>query len=193
MSRKGLVGSIIGSIVCSVLIMSGLLYFIGPTLLPGLTDQDILLQYQYEEWNSQAYIFDTDLTYQKMEDTEINITISQNSRLFAQFSAIALLSLSPTFTVRSSYNISLVVAGVTNRTYMVLYFDTEPSGGFYRELTYNMHINLLTEPLPVGTYNIAIYWKSTLDATGTNSLSVAHNPPVFNYTRTMLIQELKSL
>jgi len=113
--------------------------------------------------------------------------------LFVEFSAIALLSLDNTFTIRSSYNVSLVVTGVTNRTIIVLYYDSEPSGGYFRQLTYNLHINLLTQPLPTGTYSIEIYWKSTWDATGSaNSLSVAH-APTYNYTRTLFVQELKPI
>jgi hypothetical protein len=97
--------------------------------------------------------------------------------LFVEFSAIALLTLDSTFTVRSSYTVSLVVNGVTNRTFMVLYYDAEPSGGYVRQLTYNLYINLLTQPLPSGTYTIEVFWKSTWDATGiANSLSVAHAP-----------------
>ncbi|MHA2037498.1 MAG: hypothetical protein ACW98X_13770 [Promethearchaeota archaeon] len=190
MSGKGVLGSIIGSVVCSVLIMSTLVYFMAPVLFPVPPDRDVVVQYKYGEWNTPSYIFDNDLTFQKMNDTEISITIDLDSRLYVEFSAIALLALGTTFTVRSSYNISLVVAGVTNRTIMVLYFDDEPAGGFFRELTYNLNINLLTDPLPAGTYTIEVYWKSTFDATGaSNSLSVAH-APTYNYTRTLFAQEL---
>jgi hypothetical protein len=162
----------------------------APVLFPVPPDRDVVVQYKYGEWNTPSYIFDNDLTFQKMNDTEISITIDLDSRLYVEFSAIALLALGTTFTVRSSYNISLVVAGVTNRTIMVLYFDDEPAGGFFRELTYNLNINLLTDPLPAGTYTIEVYWKSTFDATGaSNSLSVAH-APTYNYTRTLFAQEL---
>ena len=41
-----------------------------------------------------------------------------------------------------------------------------------------------------GTYTIEVFWKSTFDTTGTNSLSVAH-APTYNYTRTLFVQELK--
>ena len=192
MSGKGVVGSILGSVILSIVIMSGLLYFMAPIFLPISSEQDLVLQYKYDEWNSAAYIFDDDLSYQKMEDTEITIDINQDSRLFVEFSAIALLALDNSFSVRTSYDVSLVVTGVTNRTFMVLYFDNEPSGGNFRELTYNMHINLLTQSLPIGTYTIEVYWRSTWDATGTNPLSVAH-APTYNYTRTLFVQELKTI
>jgi hypothetical protein len=192
MSGKGIVGSIIGSVILSVVIMSSLLYFMAPVFLPVSPEQDIVLQYKYDEWNTPSYIFDNELTYQKMNDTEITITVNHDSRLFVEFSVIALLALDNTFTIRASYNVSLVVSGVTNRTIVVLYFDDEPSGGYFRELTYNLHINLLTQPLPAGTYTIEVYWKSTFDAAGPfNSLSVSH-VPTYNNTRTLFIQELKT-
>ena len=200
MSGKSVVGSIIGSTIISVLIIGALLFFIGPMLLPGLTEQDdelaerdLVLQYKYDEWNTEAYIWDhDDSSYMKMEDTEINITIEQDSRIYATFSAMALLSLDDSFTVRNSYNISLVVEDVVNRTIMVIYFDGAPATSYYRETSVNLFINLVTDSLPAGTYTVAIYWKSTYNAIGTNSLSVAHAPK-YNYTRTMFIQELKSI
>ena len=192
MSGKGVVGSIIGSVILSVIITSALIYFMAPVFLPVPPEQNIVLQYQYDEWNTPSYIFDNEVSYKKMNDTEITITINQDSRLYVEFSAIALVALSNTFTVKASYNVSLVVTGVTNRTFMVLYFDSEPSGGYFRELTYNLHVNLLTQPLPIGTYTIEVYWKSTWDAPGANSLSVAH-APTYNYTRTLFVQELKQI
>lgn len=200
MSGKSVVGSIIGSTIISVLIIGALLFFIGPMLLPGLTEQDdelaerdLVLQYKYDEWNTAAYIWDhDDSSYMKMEDTEINITIEQDSRIYATFSAMALLSLDDSFAGRSSYNISLVVEDVVNRTIMVIFFDSAPATSYYRETSVNLFINLVTDSLPAGTYTVAIYWKSTYNAIGTNSLSVAHAPK-YNYTRTMFIQELKSI
>ena len=214
MSGKSVFGSIIGSTIISVLIMGVLLFFIGPMLLPGLTEQDadlqnkyedlqimydelaekdLVLQYKYDEWNTAAYIWDhDDSSYMKMEDTEINITIEPDSRIYATFSAMALLSLDDSFAVRSSYNISLVVEDVVNRTIMVIFYDGAPATSYYRETSVNIYINLVTEILPAGTYTVAIYWKSTFNAIGTNSLSVAHAPK-YNYTRTMFIQEFKSI
>ncbi|MFW9895509.1 MAG: hypothetical protein ACFFD7_06875 [Candidatus Thorarchaeota archaeon] len=191
MSGKGVLGSIIGSVVCSVLIMSALVYFMAPIFFPIPPDRDVVIQYKYGEWNTPSYIYDNELTYKKMNDTEISITIEQNSRLKVEFTALALLALDTTFTIRSSYNITLIVSGAINRTIMVLYYDGLPATGYFRELTYTLNINLLTEPLPSGTYIIEVFWKSTFDATGNfNSLSVAH-APTFNYTRTLLVQELR--
>lgn len=192
MSGKGVAASIIGSVLFSVILMSTLLYFIAPILLPAAHEQNIVVQYRYEEWNSPAYIFDNEMTYKKMEDTQIDLIINHESRLYVEFSAIALLALDSIFTTRSSYNVTLVVTGVTNRTMMVLYYYGGPSIGEYREITYNLNVNLMNQPLPAGMYSIEVYWRSTFDTTGTNSLSVAH-APTYNYTRTLFVQELRPI
>lgn len=149
----------------------------------------IILQSKYQEWNSEAYIWDDDTDYLKMEDTEINITIKQNSQISITFFAIALMTLDTTFDVRSSYNISLVIIGVSNRTFQIVYFDDSGATGSYRQLTFNLYSTYISQSLSAGTYSCAIYWKSTFDASGTNSLSVGH-VPTWNYTRSLLIQEL---
>lgn len=73
MSGKGVVGSIIGSVILSVIITSALIYLMAPVFFPVSPEDDIVLQYQYGEWNSPAYIFDDDLVYEKMNDTKISI------------------------------------------------------------------------------------------------------------------------
>jgi hypothetical protein len=172
--------------------MTLLSIFVMPMIFPVLSGEGVVLQTKYAEFNSPAYIFDDDLNYQKMPNTELNFTISEGSRISATFSAMALMSLDSTFTVRSSYNISLVIEGFVNRTLMIIYFDNAPASGFYREISYNLYMNLVTDPLAAGKYTVSIYWMSEFDAAGTNSLSVAHNPPVYNYTRTLYLQELKA-
>jgi hypothetical protein len=79
MSGRGVVGSIIGSVILSVIITSALIYFMAPVFLPVPPERDVVLQYQYGEWNSPSYIFDDELTYKKMNDTELTITINQDS------------------------------------------------------------------------------------------------------------------
>ncbi|KKL51424.1 hypothetical protein LCGC14_2295620 [marine sediment metagenome] len=193
MSVKSALGSIIVGVICSVLIMSGMLYFIGPILLPGLTEKDtsLLLQYKYQEWDSHSYITEEDLVDQKMNETELSITIQENSRLATTFSSVAELWLSYFFTGYVAYSISLVVEGVGNRTISVTHFDMRTTGGWQQEMTHNLNIDYLTGPLSAGTYNITMYWKSIYNSTDYTHLSVAHSN-YFN-TRSLWVQELKSL
>jgi len=190
MSGKSVLGCILGSIIGSVIIVGILGYLLLPTIYPGIQTNPVIVQSQYQEWDSAAYVWDDDTTnYLKMNDTEMSITIKQNSKISITFFATALLTLDPTFDIKNTYKISLMIMGVSNRTFMVGYLDEGGPIGDFRQLTFNLYSIHLSEPLTAGTYTCVVYWKSTFDAPGTNSLSVAH-APTWNYTRSLLIQEI---
>ena len=84
---------------------------------------------------------------------------------------------------------SVVVEGVGNKTFFISYYDSSGATGAYRQLTYNLYVNYVTNPLPAGTYNVAVYWQSRSDANGNNYLSLAHS--AYNYSRSLWIQELR--
>ena len=190
MSGKSIIGSMVGSIVITLGIVWGLA-FIG--FIPGVDTKNTVIQTNYGEWNSPAYIFDNQLSYVKMEDTELTITASANSRLLVSFSAMSIMTLDAAFTFRAGYNISLVVENVGNRTIQADYYDGGGVYGSIRQISMNLYINYLTPNLPAGTYKVEVYWKSGFDATGSaNSLSVAHMGVTdYNFTRTLLVQELR--
>ena len=204
MSAKSVLLSILGGVICSVLIMAGLLYFIGPVFLPRLTEQhtdlleritdleekDLLLQYKYQQFFTDAWITDYNVAYQKMNDTELSITIQENSRLYVSFSSMSYLWLSYFFTGYVAYNISLVVEGVGNRTFSIVHYDSRSTGGFYQSLTYNLYIEYLTGPLSAGIYNIVMYWRSLYDSVEYTYLSVSD--PGYENTRSLWVMELKS-
>jgi hypothetical protein len=200
MSAKIIVASIFLSVILTSLI--GIISL--PILFPIVTepeipeDKDIILQSKDIQLSTQAFIYDDDTDFIKMADTEMNITVQSNSKIAVQFSAVALLSLYPDFNTKTTYEVSLVVDGVGNRTVKFVYFDNEfpLSSGNYRELSYNLYLNYITEPLTNGTYNAAMYWRSTWDATpDTESVfSVNHNGTnKYNYTRTLWVMEIGSL
>jgi len=168
------------------------LAFVG--FLPGVDTKNTLIQTQYGEWNSPAYVFDYQLTPVKMPDTELTITINADSRLYMTFSAMAILSLDLTFTTRQGYNISLGVANVGNRTIQANFYDGASATGQVRQISINLYINYMTPRLPAGTYKVELFWNSVFDAPGDNSLSVAHfgGYTPFNFTRTLLVQELSA-
>lgn len=190
MSGKSIIGSMLGSIVITLGIVWGLA-FIG--FIPGVDTKNTVIQTKYGEWNSPAYIFDNQLSYVKMEDTELTITASANSRLLVSFSAMSIMTLDSAFTFRAGYNISLVVENMGNRTIQADYYDGGAAYGSVRQISMNLYINYLTPNLPAGTYKVEVYWKSGFDATGSaNSLSVAHMGVTdYNFTRTLLVQELR--
>jgi len=193
MGQKSILGSILGSTISSVVIVGILGLFLIPLIFPAVDTSSIVLQSKYGEWDTEAYLTDDQTTdYLKMTDTELIITIRENSQISITFSAIALLALSTSFNIRSSYNISLVIVGISNRTFEIIYWDSSGSTGAFRQLTYNLYSNYLSQPLPSGTYTIAIYWKSTWDAAGLNEFFVSRVPH-WNWIRSLWIQEIKQV
>jgi hypothetical protein len=192
MSTKSVVGAMVGSILITTALIWGLL-FMG--VLPGVDTKNVVLQEKYGEWNSPAYIFDNQLTYTKMPDTELSITINANSKLLVSFSAMSIMTLNTAFTGRVGYNISLTVVNVGNRTIQADYYDGAPATGFVRQISMNLFINYMTTNLPAGTYKVELYWRSGFDAPAPgpdNSLSVAHvGGTGYNFTRTLLAQEIR--
>lgn len=195
--------SVVGSIIASVIIMSALTYFALPFLFPVLraenlayqedlvSEEGILLQSKYGEWNSEAVLYDSNISsYEKIPDTELQITIQENSSLNMVFSGMGLIYLDSSFSGAIVYKIALVVDGVDNRTLIVNYYDGNPTSG-YHWLTYNLYMNFMTNPLPAGTYNISMFWISGQNPSGDNSLILTNSNN--NFTRTLLVQEIKTL
>ncbi len=106
------------------------------------------------------------------------------------FSGMGLIYLDSSFSGAIAYKIALVVEGVDNRTLMVNYYDGNPTSG-YHWLTYNLYMNFMTNPLPAGTYSISMFWTSCQNPSGDNHLILANS--YNNYTRTLLVQEIKTL
>jgi len=180
---------VVGSILISLILMSAIVFFALPFIFPGVSEKNIVVQSKYAEWRTTAMIYDSETTaYTKISDTELNITIQESSSLAIIFSADAILHLSSTFNIKNSYFISVVVEGVGNKTFFISYFDSGGATGSIRQLTYNLYVNYVTNPLPAGTYNVAVYWQSRYNANGVNSLSLAHSG--YNYSRSLWIQEL---
>jgi hypothetical protein len=135
MSGKAVVGSIIGSILITLGIIWGL-GFIG--FFPGVDTKNTLIQTRYGEWNSPAFIYDNQLSYVKMTDTELNVSTSGNSRLLVSFSAMSIMTLDAAFTFRAGYNVSLVVKNAGNRTIQVDYYDGGGAYGSIRQISMDL-------------------------------------------------------
>ncbi len=203
MSGKSGIGSIISSVILTLIIVIVLAFFALPYLYPILSSKDlvshddlmdesgIVIQSKYQEWDSAATIYDyEDVNFMQMEDTEINITVDEGSQIAIEFSATSLMRLESTFSGRSSYDIAIVVGGIGNRTFEVYYYEASGGMGFIRQLVFNLNYNYVTVPLNNGTYTINVFWISTADVPGDNYLSVAY--PTHNYTRSLWVTELRA-
>ena len=203
MSGKSGIGSIIASVIITLVFVIVLAFFVLPYLYPILSSKDlvshddlmdeggIVIQSKYQEWDSAAFIYDYNVSdFIQMVDTEINISVEEGSQLAIEFSATSLMRLQSPFSGRSSYDIAIVVDGIGNRTFEVYYYEGGGGTGFIQELVFNFNYNYVTAPLNNGTYKINVFWISTSDVPGNNYLSVAKSTR--NYTRSLWVTELRT-
>ena len=195
MSSKIILTSIIGSVLLMSAIGFGLIMVVNPAILNPAETKNTVLQYVYQEFTQTAYIFDYNMTTTKINGTETSITTHGNSKLAIQFNALAIMSMTPTFTGRHSYYMMVVVHAsnndvIDNRTKSIHYFDADAATGSYRELSFDIHFSFVTSILQSDTYTVSVHWRSTWNAPGDNVISVNHKPN-WNFIRTIFIQELK--
>lgn len=207
LAKTNTIGTILGSVFITLLLVGVGGYFGLPLLYPNLnadltnyveevdlgdytktedlTDEGILLQSKYFEDKTQIFIVDTDLVEEKMPDTELNITTTGNSKLRVAFDAIFLLHLDSAFSGGTRYNLTLVLSGVRNQTTRISYFSS-PSLGSTIEETYSPHITFETGILTAGTYSISVYWKSNNAASTGSSMLFSLD----GYARSIMAQEI---
>ena len=185
------IGTILGSVFITLLLVGTGAYFGLPALFPNLnadlgdyvekddlTGEGILLQTKYVEvQTSSFFIRDDDQVYQNMPDTELNITTTGNSKLNVVFIGAFFLQIYPDFFGYTKYNITLDISGVGNRTTSILYLSHLASG-IKTEISDNVQISFETEVLPAGTYSISVLWKSSYTiADGMTLLILKHDIP----------------
>ncbi|MHA1954355.1 MAG: hypothetical protein ACW96U_10455 [Candidatus Heimdallarchaeaceae archaeon] len=184
----------IGSVLVSILILAPATYFLMPILYPGMINDvsndvtGILLQSEYYVFDSESKIYDNELSFKLMNGTTCLIQTQGNSSLTILFSTVAVMSLNSAWTEKSEYIIDLVIEGVESKAVLHAFHDDGPVHGAYRVITYDITINLDTGILTAGTYNISVFWRSTVDAVGTNSFYIYD--PGNDYLRSLWIQEI---
>ena len=163
MAKNNTIGTILGSVFITLLLVGVGGYFglplIYPVLNEDVTDEGILLQARYNESQTAANIFYTVYDYEKMPDTELNITTSGNSKLNVAFEGAFMLRAGSTFVGNTQYNITIDISGVGNRTTLI-HYGIDAALGKDIEIPCNIHISFETGILPAGTYSISIYWSS---------------------------------
>ncbi|MHA1729127.1 MAG: hypothetical protein ACTSWY_10385 [Promethearchaeota archaeon] len=181
---------IFGSVLISVIAMSAIIFFGLPVIFPN--NENIVLQSKYVEISSLARIWDDQTaSYQMVSGTQTNITVQENSRIYAEFSAVGLLSLGQSFNTKSDFVIALVIEGIGNRTIRLSLFDKDislPGISDFFQRTYTIYIQYVSDPLPSGTYNISVQWISVYNSLGDHELRLS---PIGGeeYVRSLFIQE----
>ena len=189
-SKLGL--AIIGSVLITLILVAAGGYFVLPLVFPNLNaendESNIVLQSYLVEFDNQAERNDTISDFEVMNGTQMSITIKNESRIAVSFSCNFLLQLDSIMLGSLWFEISLVIEGVSNSTGSIIYFRESASGDmeFYSKC---FNINLMSNALNNGTYNIAVYWRSLEDVAGLNGLMT--NLPSVNNLRTLWVQELR--
>ena len=187
-SKLGL--AIIGSVLITLILVAVGGYFVLPLVFPKIqAENDIVLQSNLVEINDDAYMNDTIKDFELMNGTEISITIQNNSRIAASFSSTFLLFIDPSINASLWFEISLVIEGVSNSTFPIVYYSGSTLVD-YEVFTPSVNINLMSSELNSGTYNIAVYWRSLQDPNGFNALSNVGSSD-FVCPRTLWVQELR--
>jgi hypothetical protein len=199
---------VLTSVIVSLAVVSAVGYVGLPMLFPVLQDTssadhshdyaslshthdlDIILQSKYIEVSTQAGISDESTSYVDIPDTEINVTIKAQSRIFVVFNSPYVLGVGDGFTSqRVAFNISLGVEGVGNRTTRLSSFDfgTTISN---KEIGSTLYVHYGTNPLPAGTYTVNVKYKSLTAYAGLNGY-LTLNVPLANYTRSLWVMEMQ--
>ena len=198
--------TIIASVLISLIVGAGFAFVSLPIVYPSLKTSSTntnnnntisptgVVKTILKSWQDESAIFDNQLTWSLMNQTQVNFTTSGNSSILAQFSAPYLVYLSATFTGVVRYQVSLVIAGHGNTTTQIEYFNNGAATGSENEQSFFPTLTFMTGNLPAGTYNCSVWWRSIYDAPGSNQIIVSsHNNAVtYHFDRWMLLQEIAS-
>ncbi|MFW9930564.1 MAG: hypothetical protein ACFFD1_14340 [Candidatus Thorarchaeota archaeon] len=186
-----------GSVVVSVVLISALGYLALPIIYPNVQeDTGIVLQSKYITIATSAGITDdNNVTYAKVPNTELNITISDQSRIVAIFNSPYIIGVGPGVTnKRFAYNVSLNIEGIGSRVIRLASWYGGTTS-YYNEIASTLYIDFSSSPLPAGTYTINVKWISLFkDSVNLSYLTFnAYNPPnvLANYSRSLWVMELR--
>jgi hypothetical protein len=95
LAKTNTIGTIMVSVFITLLLVGVGGYFGLPALFPNLNEdltvEGDILQTKYNEWETAASVFWTDNIYEKMPDTELNITTNGDSKLIVSFEGTFML------------------------------------------------------------------------------------------------------
>ncbi len=171
------------AIVCGGLLGFAFTYFLLPT--------GNVVQTKSGVWRTSAYIFDDALTSAPVPDTSLNITTRGSTRLVIRFVTQYVHFLDMGHNGISRYQINLTLNGVTLCGGLIEYVTTSALIAWI-EICSSFVLEFVTEPLSAGTYTVGVSWNSQYSVGSTNSLLEFCAAPLFNYSRSLIIQEILS-
>ncbi len=189
---KGAVLAFIGSLLLSVGISGAAGYFLLPRLFPGMEETPIELPeppaYVYQEFGTTAQLLDSDTTWDFVPDTNISITVRNNSRIHCVFSTPYIIGTSVSLgTDHLKFTLQLLILSIDDKITRLGYWDNAGVSN-NREITGSLYIEMTTPAVPAGIYNVTVGWVSEANLGGTNYL--LFRTPAFNYVRSLSALEI---
>jgi hypothetical protein len=180
-------GSIVLSIVISVILTSGISYFMIPYLAPAPPESDdsdviptgLILQSITLENSTTVSKNDEDTNWTVMSSMETTITTKGNSTIEVIFYSLMALYVQPDLQESNglTFNMTLEIEGVTNTSVLIFYQRGIDNVNyiFAEFLPYSVFLRIETSALAAGTYSIRVWWKSQGDGMGLNRLTTGAN------------------
>ena len=200
MGKSSKIGiSIFVSALISMILVAGAGYFLLPLIYPNINEEIetetpiIVLQSKYIDVSTQTILYDYDIDFAKINNTELSITTQGNSSLAVLFTMPILMVIDGSFMGNLYYELVIVISDIGNKTIPIKYYRSS-IGGIELD-TKHIAINYNTGVISSGTYTIEACWRSMYEATGYNYLR-SHfwskdDGFYINYTRTIWVQELR--
>ena len=189
-------GAVVLSVIISVLLTSGISYFMIPYLAPAPPESEesdeipagLILQSNTLETIDYVQLNDSDLAWTVMPTMETTITTDGNSTLEVIFYALMFMYIQPDLVAGGSvlFSMALEIEGVTNQSVLILHQRGENNADYIFAEFYPCSILLRVETptLAAGTYSINVLWKSMGDVAGNNRLTTGafliENPYTLN-------------
>ena len=156
----------------------------------------IVLQIKYKEFYSPAQILDDDIgSYIPIPDTELSITVQNNSRLAVIFSGRYSIGLDDSLGHdKVAFNISMNINDSTGklvgrRQTRISYYPDGPLSDRL-EISGILYLDYVTNPLNEGTYTVSLSWISLYDQVDTTYLVLTSTPA--NFPRSLRLIEYAS-
>ncbi|MFX0184362.1 MAG: hypothetical protein ACFE95_14875 [Candidatus Hodarchaeota archaeon] len=201
---------VFASVVISLVVIGATTLIVMPQLYPVIqTDiEDIqsdiddlqsgaVLQTKELVTNDHAMIDEEDnTTLLLMNNTILTISIRNDSRINARFSAVFRLVMKSGYVKHADYRITLMLQGVSGQSTRIYYSDYLGSTTNSLYLTSQVSIEYLSSNLEAGNYTIAVWWQSLYDNPSANRISRLYASDIdfyistHAYSRTLIIQEL---
>ena len=187
MSNGNIITIIISSLIVSSIVTTSAIILVLPAIYPNLDspilsdedsdiDEGLVIQSKHLTVASRDLIYDDEILYRKLNDTELDITIQNQSIIGVFFTSEFMLCSSSSYTEFLQFEIKVQISHqgyikipIASESVWLQYYSESTGGWDYQ--TDCASINVITSPLSAGTYNIAIYWRSRYDTGGVNRLT----------------------